>query len=75
MNDPRPVAIVGLGCVGLPLALHFAEAGSTVIGLDLVLLVTHHRALDYGLVAQSAALLVETRHAFASHKVRVDRYF
>ncbi len=34
MNDPRPVAIVGLGYVGLPLALHFAEAGSTVIGLD-----------------------------------------
>ena len=30
----RPIAIVGMGYVGLPLALHFAEAGIPVIGLD-----------------------------------------
>lgn len=32
--DSRPIAIVGLGYVGLPLALHFADAGAMVIGLD-----------------------------------------
>ena len=40
MNDSRPIpipipiAIVGLGYVGLPLALHFAEVGQFVVGLD-----------------------------------------
>ena len=29
-----PIAIIGLGYVGLPLALAFAEAGDDVIGLD-----------------------------------------
>lgn len=34
-GDPsHPVAIVGLGYVGLPLAIRFAEAGRKVIGLD-----------------------------------------
>lgn len=28
------VAVIGLGYVGLPLAIHFAESGYTVIGLD-----------------------------------------
>ena len=30
----KPIAIIGLGYVGLPLALRFAEAGVKVIGLD-----------------------------------------
>ena len=30
----RTVAVVGLGYVGLPLAVEFAEAGARVIGLD-----------------------------------------
>ena len=35
--DPNrlDVAVVGLGYVGLPLALQFAEAGAKVIGLDI----------------------------------------
>ena len=35
MNPDLPIAIVGLGYVGLPLALHFADAGLRVVGLDL----------------------------------------
>jgi UDP-N-acetyl-D-glucosamine dehydrogenase len=37
MNTPRPLSIcvVGLGYVGLPLALQFARAGVPVIGLDI----------------------------------------
>lgn len=35
MSDPAPdVAIVGLGRVGLPLALSFADRGSSVLGID-----------------------------------------
>ena len=37
-SDPlttNPVAIVGLGYVGLPLSLQFAKSGVTVIGLDI----------------------------------------
>ena len=35
MNDPHPtVAVIGLGRVGLPLALSFADRGLTVIGID-----------------------------------------
>ncbi|MED0939239.1 UDP-N-acetyl-D-mannosamine dehydrogenase [Bacillus cereus] len=34
MNVSSTVAIIGLGYVGLPLAVHFAERGHTVIGLD-----------------------------------------
>lgn len=30
-----PVAVIGLGCIGLPLGLHFARAGATVIGVDI----------------------------------------
>ncbi len=33
MNDTR-IAVIGLGYVGLPLALSFAEAGRTVTGVD-----------------------------------------
>lgn len=34
-NEPRTVAIVGLGYVGLPLALLFAQKGFHVMGIDL----------------------------------------
>jgi UDP-N-acetyl-D-glucosamine dehydrogenase len=34
ISPSAPIAIVGLGYVGLPLALLFAESGSAVIGLD-----------------------------------------
>lgn len=34
MNTSSKVAIIGLGYVGLPLAVHFAERGHTVLGLD-----------------------------------------
>lgn len=36
MSAASPVvAVVGLGYVGLPLALHFAEASTRVVGLDI----------------------------------------
>jgi UDP-N-acetyl-D-glucosamine dehydrogenase len=34
MSAARKVGVVGLGYVGLPLAVSFAEAGHTVVGLD-----------------------------------------
>ena len=34
MNASSKVAIIGLGYVGLPLAVHLAERGHTVLGLD-----------------------------------------
>ena len=34
MNDDRRLAIIGLGYVGLPLAISFVEAGLDVIGID-----------------------------------------
>lgn len=34
MNSSK-VAIIGLGYVGLPLAVHFAERGHTVLGLEI----------------------------------------
>jgi UDP-N-acetyl-D-glucosamine dehydrogenase len=42
---------------------------------DLVLLATHHRALDYALVAKAAKLIVDTRNAFAGVAVAPERYF
>jgi UDP-N-acetyl-D-glucosamine dehydrogenase len=48
---------------------------AVVAAYDLVLLVTHHRALDYALLARSAALLVDTRNAFASYDLPAERYF
>ena len=35
MKPDAPIAIAGLGYVGLPLALHFAHAGVPVVGLDI----------------------------------------
>jgi len=36
VSDPSPVvAVVGLGYVGLPLALHFADANAQVVGVDI----------------------------------------
>ena len=32
--EPETIAIIGLGYVGLPLAIQFANAGSNVIGID-----------------------------------------
>ncbi len=34
MNDSRKITVIGLGYVGLPLAIHFAERGYNVVGLD-----------------------------------------
>ena len=34
MSEDRRVAVIGLGYVGLPLAISFAEAGLTVEGVD-----------------------------------------
>jgi UDP-N-acetyl-D-glucosamine dehydrogenase len=47
----------------------------SVAAHDLVLLVTHHRALDYPLLARHARLLVDTRNAFAGQPVDPARYF
>ena len=35
MNNLTRIAIIGLGYVGLPLALTFAETGFKVIGIDI----------------------------------------
>jgi len=35
MSNPAPIAIVGLGYVGLPLSLQFARSGVPVLGLDI----------------------------------------
>ena len=34
MSQDRRVAVIGLGYVGLPLAIAFVEAGLTVEGID-----------------------------------------
>ena len=34
MTDDRRVAVIGLGYVGLPLAINFVEAGLQVVGID-----------------------------------------
>ena len=34
MPVSKPIAVIGLGYVGLPLSLHFAKAGVRVIGFD-----------------------------------------
>ena len=39
------IGVVGLGYVGLPLAVAFAEAGNTVVGVDVDGEVVHGRAI------------------------------
>ena len=34
MSDERTISVIGLGRVGLPLALSFADRGATVLGID-----------------------------------------
>lgn len=48
---------------------------ATVSGYDLVLLSTNHKAVDYGLVAEHAQLIVDTRNAFAGQVKHPQRYF
>ena len=50
-------------------------SAETIASFDVVLLATHHRALDYRLIAQSAQLIVDTRNAFATLSVEPSRYF
>lgn len=35
MPVDSPIALIGLGYAGLPLALRFAETGTTVLGFDI----------------------------------------
>jgi UDP-N-acetyl-D-mannosaminuronate dehydrogenase len=59
--------VVGLGYVGLPLAVEFARAGLTTVGIDLdrqkVDTIADHQAFDFGLVVEAASLVVDTRNA------------
>lgn len=50
-------------------------SAKTIASYDVVLLATHHRALDYRLIAQSAQLIVDTRNAFATLSMEPSRYF
>ena len=60
---------------------HFAGRASveltaeSIEGFDAVLVVTRHRAIDYPLVARSAALIIDTRNAFAGIPVPAHLYF
>lgn len=60
---------------------HFAGRESlplteeSVAGFDLVLLATHHQAVDYPLVAKNAALVVDSRNALASLMKGQPNYF
>ena len=47
----------------------------TISGADLVLLATHHQAVDYPLVAQNAALVVDSRNALAALMKGRANYF
>ncbi|MEW6304928.1 MAG: nucleotide sugar dehydrogenase [Verrucomicrobiota bacterium] len=52
-----------------------ALTAENIARYDVVLLATHHRAIDYPLVAQNAKLLVDTRNAFAGIPVKAGTYF
>lgn len=60
---------------------HFAGRESvpltaaTVASFDLVLLATHHQAVDYPLIAQNAVLVVDSRNALASLMKGKPNYF
>ena len=47
----------------------------TLSGADLVLLATHHQAVDYPLIAQNAALVVDSRNALAALMKGQPNYF
>ena len=44
--------------------------GQALSGYDAVLVVTDHRAVDYRLVAQHAALVVDTRNVMERNGIR-----
>ncbi len=48
---------------------------ATVSGFDLVLLATHHAAVDYPLIASHAALVVDSRNALATLMKGQPHYF
>jgi UDP-N-acetyl-D-glucosamine dehydrogenase len=61
------VGVIGLGYVGLPLAVEFARAGFQVTGIDLnagrVAIVTDHSSYDWERIGRQARLVVDTRNA------------
>ncbi len=48
---------------------------STVAGFDLVLVATRHKAVDHGLLAEHARLVVDTRNALADRLQGQSHYF
>jgi UDP-N-acetyl-D-mannosaminuronate dehydrogenase len=64
------IGVVGLGYVGFPLVLHFAEA---LASFDCVVLVTDHDAFDYELIGSQARLLVDTRGRYPAPRPNLVR--
>jgi UDP-N-acetyl-D-mannosaminuronate dehydrogenase len=62
-NGQARVGVVGLGYVGLPLAVEFARNGLTCTGIDERKILTEHSAFDYDALAATAPLVVDTRNA------------
>jgi UDP-N-acetyl-D-mannosaminuronate dehydrogenase len=54
---PMKVGIIGLGYVGLPLAIAFAEEGHEVVGLDADGLVLDFRGVTRGIEASNLVRL------------------
>lgn len=55
------VGIIGMGYVGIPLALRFAEVGYAVIGFD----------VDVQKVANLSELIVDTRGVYTTSNAKV----
>jgi UDP-N-acetyl-D-glucosamine dehydrogenase len=70
MDKPLKVAIVGLGYVGLPLALQFSRSGVHVLGLDIdsekVLALNQGRSYIKHVTAEAVADQVKTHRLVAS---------
>jgi UDP-N-acetyl-D-glucosamine dehydrogenase len=70
MDKPQKIAIVGLGYVGLPLALQFARSGVHVLGLDIdsekVLALNQGRSYIKHVPAEAVADQVKMHHLVAS---------
>jgi UDP-N-acetyl-D-glucosamine dehydrogenase len=70
MDKPLKVAIVGLGYVGLPLALQFSRSGVHVLGLDIdsekVLALNQGRSYIKHVAAEAVADQVKTHRLVAS---------